>query len=165
MDMLQLVESKEKEAQSFYLIAASKTAHEITRRFFRALAAQEQNHQGLVMRLCNPANWSVPHDKLTAVEDIFHKLVRAERLPKTALESLTDIIEKALSQEQGSIELYCCLEELFESTEEKHLCRLLQDEERQHKRILEIFLEHVDNPENLLNAAEFSFLRHDEHDS
>ena len=160
MRILNFAQLIEKNTHASYVRAAELATDEFAQRMFRALAQEEASHERMLEGM--EASSSKSSGTTDLEKDSMGRpnpVAEDNQLSFSEKDSLATILKKAIKAERANIQFYQGLEKEVCDEDERRLCRELCRQERMHEKVLKVFLDNIDNPECVLEATEFAFLK------
>ena len=161
MDILDYAIQMERDGYEFYLQSAQKQKDEAARRMLEILADDEKRHEEILKGMRQGKASMIASKKFAGIKNVFQKLAAAKQPFINENGCLSDVLRQGVQIEARSVELYRKNAAKTADAAEKEIWQKLQAEEEKHKKLLELTLEYVDNPQTILENAEFLFYGYD----
>ena len=152
----------ERDGCAWYRRGAKTVKDSGARRMLESLADDETRHEEMVTRLKTDRGDLPEGQPLAGVRNVFQELVDVGRSFFDENDELRSVLKKSIDIEEQSVRLYGELAEKAPDPAHKHIWESLRAEERQHEQLLTLALEYMDQPELVLENAEFLFYGYDE---
>ena len=129
--------NSEIEAKNFYIDASKKTQSQAGKKLFRELAEFEQNHYERVKKIIESHDNRLKFEKQRTKKDIptINSEIEGEYEPNK--DEIVTIINLAIDAEKQAQERYSKIAEILDDDESKKIFHDLEQDERNHQRILE----------------------------
>lgn len=149
----------EKEGEDYYRKLASETNITELKGVFEFLANQENEHYNFFDKLANNESPDLidPTESVNMVKVAFEK-ISANFNNTGIVNNAEETYEKAIVAEKNAIQYYETLLNDANETQAKSI-KLLIDEERNHKLVLESIVEFIRKPKDYLEDAEYTRLK------
>lgn len=144
----------EKDGEAYYRELADKSTDEGLKRVFTMLADQEVKHYAALKKMARNDGFDISEYETFDEEKTIYEILQQNKgagFPK----DMIAYYEEAISHEDDMAEYY--KEKASESTNEaeKYVLNAIADEEAKHKEILQNILEYIQEPQTLIESAEF----------
>jgi rubrerythrin len=129
--------NSELEAKNFYKEASKKAQSQAGKKLFEELAEFEQNHYKKVKEIIESLNNNLTYNKPISNQEIptINSEIEGEYEPNK--DEIVTIISLAIDAEKKSQERYSKIAEMLDDDEGKEIFYGLEQDERNHQRILE----------------------------
>lgn len=156
MDILASAIQLELDGERYYQQQADKTKGTILHDIFASLSAEEAGHAKLLMAHAEGQPIDLPPDsgELASKMAIFHKIGDFHDQHE-GLHNQLEPYQTAMDMEKRSVELYRSLFEKAETEPARLLYALLIREEQKHLSALQELYQHLNRPNDWVEAAEF----------
>jgi len=161
MDILDYAIQMERDGYEFYLRSAQKQKDEAARRMLEILADDEKRHEEILKGMQQGKARMIASKKFAGIKNVFQKLAAAKQPFINENGCLSGVLRQGVEIEARSVELYRKNAAQTADAAEKEIWQKLQAEEEKHQKLLELTLEYVDNPQTILENAEFLFYGYD----
>ncbi len=161
MEILDYAIQMERNGYEFYLQSAKKQNDPAARRMLEILADDEKRHEEILYGIQVGRPQMIESQKFAGIKNIFQKLAKTKKPFINEKDCLSEVLRKGVDLEARSVELYRKNAAQAPGAPEKEIWQKLQLEEEKHQKLLELTLEFVDDPEVILENAEFLFYGHD----
>lgn len=155
MKIVEFAMEKETAARKHYEQLAECAINPGLRKIFNMLADEERKHCEVVQNLKQHSGMGKETDVLRNATDFLMKTFESNKEFLCDAETL-EAYRHAVSMEEESIRLYEDAYAKAEDPGEKEAFRILSEQERRHKLLVENIIEFVENPERTLEDAEFA---------
>ncbi len=162
MDIYDYAIQMERRGYDFYIKSAATLKDKAARRMLSELAEDEKGHERLLQDAKRGEKVSVETNLTQGVKDVFQELAAGNKTFIGDEDNLSNILRKGVEMEDRSVELYHGFLEKADSPDEKRLWKDLQTIEEKHLELLSLTLEYIDQPNIVLENAEFLFYDHEE---
>ena len=144
----------EKDGEAYYRELADKSTDEGLKRVFTMLADQEVKHYAALKKMARNDGFDTSEYETFIEEETIYEILKQNKgagFPK----DMIAYYEEAISHEDDMAEYY--KEKACEVTSEaeKYVLTTIAEEEAKHKEILQNILEYIQEPQTLIESAEF----------
>ena len=161
MKILDFAIKMEQDGYAFYQQSAQNLHDPAARRMLLSLAQDEKRHEKIIENYRAGKIMMINAQNLADVKNVFEQLAREKRGFINENDNLADVLRMGIQAEQKSVALYRDLAQQAPSDQARQLWEKLQTEETHHEKLLSMTLEYLDNPNIVLETAEFLFYDHD----
>jgi rubrerythrin len=162
MEQLDFALQMERDGLKFFTEAAQAVQDSAAKKMLQSLAKDEERHEQILLDLKEGKMGQVQGETLEGVQTIFQDLVDAGNTLFKEEDSLSEVLKKGAELERRAIGVYRQLSESTDNPEVQKVWETLKREEKRHEKLLRLTLEYVDQPEVVLENAEFLFHGHEE---
>ena len=157
MEMLDFALKMEQDGLKFFSDAADNAHNTSAKKMLLALADDEKRHIQVIQDLKNGKTEQIKDQSLSGVKNIFETLSQSNTTLFQNDDNLKAVLEKARNLETESVKLYTKLAHEATDPALKEIWLVLCKEEQKHEKLLDLALEFVGQPTNVLENAEFLF--------
>ncbi len=161
MELMKFALQMERQGCDYYSKAAENATNPAARQMLLSLAADEKKHEQIILELMDSKIAKIETLPLKGVKNVFQQLI--EQNQTFAAESdLIEVCKEAADLEKKSAEMYQQLADQSENTQTKNIWLTIKKEEEKHLRLLTLTFEYADEPNMVLEDADFLFYEHEE---
>jgi len=161
MDQMKFALQMERQGFDYYSKAAQKAANPAAQRMLLSLADDEKKHEKIILELMDGKIANIDTPPLKGVKNVFQQLVDQNK-SFAAEDDLIKVCKEAAQVEKKSAELYQQLADQTDNPQQKDIWLTIKKEEEKHLRLLTLTFDYVDEPNMVLENAEFLFYGHEE---
>ena len=161
MELMKFALQMERQGCDYYTKAARKAGNPAARQMLLSLADDEKKHEKIITELMDGKIAKIKALPLKGVKNVFQQLVEQNK-NFAAEDDLIKVCKEAAEVEKKSAEMYQQLADQTDNHQQKKLWLALKKEEEKHLRLLTLTFEYVDQPNRVLENAEFLFYGHEE---
>ena len=162
MEQLDFALQMERDGLKFFTEAAQAVQDSAAKKMLQSLAKDEERHEQILLDLKEGKMGQVQGETLEGVKTIFQDLVDTGDTLFKKEDSLSEVLKKGAELERRAIGVYRKLIESTDNPEVQKVWETLKREEKRHEKLLRLTLEYVDQPEIVLENAEFLFHGYEE---
>ena len=161
MELMKFALQMERQGCDYYTKAAQKATNPAARQMLLSLADDEKKHEQIITELMDGKIAKIEALPLMGVKNVFQQLVEQNQT-FAAEDDLINVCKEAADVEKKSAEMYQQLADQSENPQHKELWLAIKKEEEKHLRLLTLTFEYIDEPNMVLEDAEFLFYGHEE---
>ncbi len=156
MDNFEYAIQLERDGYAYYHDCAQKTSDPAAKRMLNELANDEKDHEAYLNEM-KAGNFVTVRTHISeGVKNVFAELTASSNKIDGG-DDLKSILAKGVEAERKSVELYQDFADKTDNPEEKKFWTHLVSIEQKHEKVLNMTLEFMDQPSNILEDAEFLF--------
>ena len=151
----------ERQGCDYYTKAAQNAANPAARQMLLSLADDEKKHEQIITELMDGKIAKIEALPLKGVKNVFQQLVDQNQT-FAAEDDLIKVCKEAAQVEKKSAEMYQQLADQSDNPQQKEIWLTIKKEEEKHLRLLTLTFDYADEPNMVLEDAEFLFYGHEE---
>lgn len=156
MDNFEYAIKMERDGYNFYMASAEETSDPAAQRMLRELANDEKDHEEYLNEM-KAGNFVTVRTTISdGVRNVFEQL-SAQKGTINGGVDLRTILETGAEAERKSVDLYQDFANKTDNPDEKKFWSHLVTIEQKHEKLLNMTIEFMDQPANILEDAEFLF--------
>jgi len=161
MELMKFALKMERQGYDYYSQAAEKATNPAARQMLLSLADDEKKHEQIIIGLMDGNMGKIEAPPLKGVKNVFQQLVDQNQT-FAADNNLMNVCKEAAQVEKQSADMYQQLADQSDNPQQKDIWLTIKKEEEKHLRLLTLTFDYVDEPNMVLEDAEFLFYGHEE---